>query len=170
MLCVCPRERGLWVHTLAWAGYFIPLHQFPLSKGIGWLWELMTVLNTFWARDRAGAQCVESRWGVCVCTVCAYLCMLLYILTICIPREKTHPRLARWKDSWPGCDSLHCCWANIHFPPPPTLGRVYGPLQMNGWITGLTLATGMLVNVVWEDALNVFICSLAKHFCSGDLP
>ena len=70
MLCVCPRERGLWVHTLAWAGYFIPLHQFPLSKGIGWLWELMTVLNTFWARDRAGAQCVESRWGVCVCTVC----------------------------------------------------------------------------------------------------
>ena len=80
MLCMHPRERGLWVHTLAWASYFIPLHRLPLSKGTGWLWGLMTVLNTFWARDRAGAQCVESRWGayVCVHTVCIPVYALIH--------------------------------------------------------------------------------------------
>lgn len=78
MLCVRPRECGLWVHTLAWAGYFIPLHRLPLSKGIGWLWGLMAMLNTFWARDRAGAQCVESCWGVCVCTQCVRTCVCIY--------------------------------------------------------------------------------------------
>ena len=78
MLCVRPRECGLWVHTLAWASYFIPLHRLPLSKGIGWLWGLMAMLNTFWARDRAGAQCVESCWGVCVCTQCVRTCVCIY--------------------------------------------------------------------------------------------
>ena len=58
----------------------------------------MTMLKTFWARHRAGAQRVESYLcvcTVCVCvcvcvyTVCAYLCVHLCIPTIFIPREKT---------------------------------------------------------------------------------
>ena len=137
MLCVRPRECGLWLFTLVWASYFIPLHQLHLSNGIGWLWGLMTMLKTFWARHRAGAQRVESY--LCVCTVCVCVCVCVCtqcvhtcVCTCAFPPYSSlgrkHRCLARWKNTRPGYDSLHSCSANIHFPPPSHSGWSLQPL------------------------------------------